>query len=434
MGKNNKQRRAAKARKRRTNGYRPPSASGAFRAPESPLSDADLVEAAVLSERSGITEHRDAIVHELASRPAEDVAPVIAARLTSELSRLWDDGWQPADLERVTRWRLGQAEVEVVCNLLAVDSAWYEQWGWAVAPEWMEQLAELEVERWWEPDEHWLTVTRGPWVTGLTAAIRTLNLFLTLPDVQVLTPPPSEWGSLDPTRRLAGRLDGALLAKVRALLAKAESTSFEAEAEAFTAKAQELMTRHRIDSLDAEPSADVVGRRIGIENPYPEARSLLLGGVASANGCRAVWTKHLGFATVYGYPEDLDGVEALFTSLLVQATVALRGEGSRTDRYGRSRTTQFRRSFLVAFASRISDRLRTASDDVVAEAENERGVALVPLLAARDRAAEEALRRDFSGLKKVGVSARDAEGWALGTEAADRADLEAATRARIDQP
>ena len=122
-----------------------------------------------------------------------------------------------------------------------------------------------------------------------------------------------------------------------ALLAKAESTNFAAEAEAFTAKAQELMARHRIDRAVLDQGAQnstegPVGRRIAVDDPYAEAKTLLLGGIADANGCRAVWSKDLGFTTVFGFPDELDWVEERFTSLLVQSVAALRREGPKQDR------------------------------------------------------------------------------------------------------
>jgi hypothetical protein len=46
--------------------------------------------------------------------------------------------------------------------------------------------------------------------------------------------------------------------------------------------------------------------------------------VATANRCRVVWHRNLGLRTVMGFRTDLDAVELLFTSLLVQATTALR--------------------------------------------------------------------------------------------------------------
>ena len=65
------------------------------------------------------------------------------------------------------------------------------------------------------------------------------------------------------------------------------------------------------------------GRRIGIDDPYARARVTLLSEVARANRCLAVWSRGLGFATVFGDAGDLDAVEVLYTSLLVQATRAM---------------------------------------------------------------------------------------------------------------
>src|SRR5438477_7598250 len=83
-------------------------------------------------------------------------------------------------------------------------------------------------------------------------------------------------------------LSDGLLQKVRALLAKAEATPFEAEAEAFTAKAQELMARYRIDRVLLEakgrqPRAEPERRQVTIEDPYAEAKALLLARIAAAN-------------------------------------------------------------------------------------------------------------------------------------------------------
>jgi hypothetical protein len=224
-------------------------------------------------------------------------------------------------------------------------------------------------------------------------------------------------------------LPDGVLDKVRALLAKAESTTFDAEAEAFTAKAQELMARHRIDRamFDAREHRhrrdDPVGRRFGIADPYADTKAMLLGNVADANGCRAVWSKSSGFATVFGFVDDLDAVDELFTSLLVQATAALRRAGSKYDGYGRSRTTRFRRSFLVAFAIRIGQRLRETVEATVESAVVETGTALVPILAARADAVAAATEAAFPDTRRFSPAVTDGEGWHAGTRFADQADL-----------
>jgi hypothetical protein len=136
-----------------------------------------------------------------------------------------------------------------------------------------------------------------------------------------------------------------------------------------------------------------------------------------------VWSKAEGFTTVFGFADELDAVEELFTSLLVQATAALRREGSKSDAFGRSRTTRFRRSFLVAFAVRIGRRLRETVDATVAAAAAERGTALVPVLSARVDAARALAETTFPLTRTFAPSVTDGEGWHAGTVFADLADV-----------
>src|SRR6476646_1454927 len=99
-----------------------------------------------------------------------------------------------------------------------------------------------------------------------------------------------------------------MLERVRALLSKAESTTFPEEADALTAKAQELMARHAIDQAMVDAGGTGAGgrtglptsRRIWIDNPYADGKSLLFNHVAVANRCRAVFFRSLGFMTVIG--------------------------------------------------------------------------------------------------------------------------------------
>lgn len=223
-------------------------------------------------------------------------------------------------------------------------------------------------------------------------------------------------------------LPPGLLAKVRALLAKAESTSFEAEADAFTAKAQELMTRYRIDQAvlasDRSNAAEPGRRTIVIDAPYIQPKVVLLGTIARANGGESIWTHGAeDFCTLFAQPEELDIIEDLFTSLLVQATVALRREGPKRDAWGRSRTRRFRWSFLLSFAARIGQRLQETVDQVVAEAEAETGTALVPLLADRAEAARRAAQETFGSVRSYRPSVSDREGWHAGRIFGDRADI-----------
>jgi hypothetical protein len=428
MGKNNRQRRAEKARKRQQSQRRArPDAgwsAGETRTGWRPL-DVFVAAAHALNSMGD-----DAVLHSAVTALGGEPPGPFAAEIGDQMERLvadqWDRGWQPSDLDRVARRELGRPEVALVHRVMAAQSASYEQLGRRVAPGWMAQLEAIGAVRSWGSGGPYLVAPGSTWPEALGAAVRAMALLFRLPALERLADPPSEWR--DGPRVEAVQLPDSILDKVRALLAKAESTSFEAEADAFTAKAQELMARHRIDRavLDARGTARreaPAGRRIGIDDPYADAKATLLAEVADANGCHAVWSKGLGHATAFGFPDELLAVEELFTSLLVQASAALRREGSKVDRAGRSRTTRFRRSFLVAFAYRVGQRLRDAVEATVESASEETGTALVPLLADRDAAVQEAAASAFPDVGVFSASATDGEGWYAGTLAGDRADL-----------
>ena len=260
-------------------------------------------------------------------------------------------------------------------------------------------------------------------VEAIACAVEVLALLFALP-------PLPRFG--DPARvaRRTGH-DTRVLEKVRALLAKAESTTFPEEAEALSAKAQELMARHAIDEamVGAAEGADdaPTGVRLPVDDPYAGAKSILLSEVAVSNRCRAVWSKDLAISTVVGYESDLEFVEILYTSLLVQATSAMVAAGPQVDRYGRSRTRSFRQSFLLAYAKRIGHRLRAAEAASRASATEQYGVALVPVLADRSAAVTAARDAAFPGAVSRSVSISNAAGWAAGSAAADLASLSSRT-------
>jgi hypothetical protein len=262
----------------------------------------------------------------------------------------------------------------------------------------------------------------------VACALEVLFVLHTLPVLESLLPLP---GAARRAKAIGttGRVDQKVLRRVRALLDKAESTEFPQEAEALTGRAQELMTRYSIDAaLLAAGAADrdePAGIRLAIDNPYEAPKALLLQEVAAANRCRAIWQKQIGMSTVLGFPADLEAVELLFTSLLVQATTALVHAGSRTDAHGRSRTRSFRQSFLSAYTQRIGERLRGATDEAVKQAATETGRGdLLPVLAARDQQVDEAFTARFSAVTQHAVrGGTDREGWTSGRAAADLATL-----------
>ncbi|MGC0384121.1 hypothetical protein RKD37_004387 [Streptomyces ambofaciens] len=344
----------------------------------------------------------------LAADPAADAE--LARRGEEFVATAWRRGWQPADLVRIVRRELGDAHVRLVAALIRAQAPHDRARG----PRWAAQLDDV-------PDADDTAPPRTDRFSHATAVLELYRLLVRLPGLE-----PLEAG--EPSRRgRENRPESRALARIRALLAKAEATGYPEEAEALSAKAQELMARHSVDEalLAAHaPSPDTPGAcRIGVEPPYEQAKAVLLDAVADANHCRAVWNESFGFSTVVGFEADLEAVELLYTSLLVQAEAAMTKAEAGQRAGGRKRTKTFRQSFLAAYAHRAGTRLRTAAEAATgAAAEAAADADLLPVLASREVAVTDRVERMFpqtttSRLRGAG----DAAGWTEGTRAADAA-------------
>jgi hypothetical protein len=438
MGMNNKQRRAAKAKARvkdrarhdrfgqglpghdrADHGAGPPGSGGPGLRAGTALRFALVVAvaqvtdtpAAALSAARELLARIDAGSGELFAGQAFDVVDGLVGALVG-------NGWTPDDLQAVTRRRAGQHLFGVLADALGrhlagcpdnlIDARWRAQvaaFGEPVRvdPLRAEGLAQL---------------------LGLAAALDRLpRLAQVLPRAGC---PDAQHSSAG----VGGSSERAIkqLARVRALLAKAESTQYDAEAEALTAKAQELITRYALEQLlEGAGSADgtaaaVVARRIWLEAPYLVAKATLVNAVATANRSRAVISESLGCCTLVGAPRDLDAVELLSTSLLVQANAAMLRHGSQVDRRGVSRTRAFRQSFLMAYAGRIGERLAATEHAAVREAPD--AARLLPVLRATQEAVEAEFTRLFPSLTTRSTTIGHAHGWAAGRAAADLSSLD----------
>lgn len=356
-----------------------------------------------------------------------DPAIVVVEEVLMRIGAAWENGWQPNDLIHATRRRATGAAARWIARAVLVESA--RAAALERAPEqWADQLRGLAHRHDSDGGPDSLLAPRGgaatqQWIAALVA----LDFLHRLPAVQRLVPPPSRWGQAAPAPRSRARAGGQhakTLTKVRALLAKAESTEFPAEAEAFTAKAQDLMTRHAIDEAmvadQAGESVDVRAVRVLIHHPYALEKAILLDVIASANRSRAVWHEFGSFATLVGAATDLDQVDLLFTSTLVQATRAMTRAGD--DPSTGDSSSGFRKAFLSAYAVRIGERLAESS----AEATAGYGTALVPVLQRQAEAIDHEFDQLFPNITSTsGRRSFNARGWAAGTRAADDAVLPA---------
>ncbi len=373
------------------------------------------------------------IERQLARKPPVGVVHrrAFLASCHAAIRQAWMRGWQPADVVRVVGRRLGAPHVRMVIDLIAAQHSEYATA--TVAESWEAQLTAVGATVWWSADSEYFTsfAERELIDPNLSYryALEVLHSLRSLPRLEVLVPLPgsARRGSLAPNMVSGVPVDTRMRDKIRGLLSKAESTEYPEEAESLTVKAQELMARYSIDYVLLAAStgspADPVGVRIGIDNPYEDPKATLLQRVADANGCQAAFAKPFGFSTVVGFARDVEAVEVLFTSLLVQATAAMIAAGSRTDAMGRSRTRSVRQSFLHPYSVRIGQRLRGAADMVGRDMNTETGGALVPVLAARDEAVRRAADTMIGGTVQRSFHVSNREGWILGTVAADRANV-----------
>jgi hypothetical protein len=355
--------------------------------------------------------------------PAADVDQVLGTLVREAAGALLRRGWQPGELHRVVSRRGQPVQGRLVTDAVAAYLRGFS--ARKVDPRWLAQAAELEARPWWTGDDTYLSEAAGRWrverVALLDAVLDLIGVLNRLPPIEVLVPPP---GSVAPAAE-THRIDGRLLERVRALLAKAESTDFPAEAEAYAGKAQELIARHSLEeAIAGAATPDVVpfARRVGVDHPYEDEKAHLLDAVARANRCETVWSPELGFTTVFGFDADIDAVELLYTSLLVQANRAMARDEPAGGRAGRARLKAFRRSFLIAYAVRIGERLDAATAAALQQAGDPAD--LLPVLASREAQVRETVQRIFPHTVRVRGSRVDSpEGWESGRAAADQAAL-----------
>jgi Protein of unknown function (DUF2786) len=361
----------------------------------------------------------------------EIVSRELVGSLRLAVTAAWRSGWQPAELVRHVGRETSEAHAEVAADMIADEMRAYA--ASTVDDRWTAQVAALGTQVWWGSDGDYTTRWCARYREDLQVLLRmTLQVLYVLQHLVRLP----RLGPLPGTARpaaapsAADQVDERMLGKIRALLAKAESTEFPEEAEALSARAQELMAKYSIDHalLAAETGRKDApqSRRVPVDNPYESPKGSLLQAVAQANRCRTVSYNGLGMSEVIGFRSDLDAVEMLFTSLLVQANTAMLRAGAKKDQYGRSRTRAFRQSFLIAYAVRIGERLSEAAGHVEQEVQaQEPKRNLLPVLAARHQAVDDAVDEMFgdSLVSIRGSRVTDSEGWHSGRAAADLAAL-----------
>ncbi|OBG82626.1 hypothetical protein A5699_05585 [Mycobacterium sp. E802] len=364
--------------------------------------------------------HATELLDEFPGR-ADDLDLAAEGTLAGAISNAWQAGWSPNDLHEFARRRLDTVAAGYLDEAVVRESRHYSVA--TLHPRWRAELAALSTDsdRGAAQMRDWACRNGLAREAVLAIVLKVLWLLGTLPTLEPLLPLP---GTHQHSSVPVSTADSKALSRVRGLLAKAEATKFPEEAEAFSAKAQELMSRyslhHAIRDHEQGRAAEATARRIWIDNPYVSAKATLVQSVATANRCRLVCAEKLGFVTVIGVECDLEFVELLSTSLLVQANRAMLAVG-RTTSGGQTRTRSFRQSFLLSYAERIGERLAATSTTVATEVD--RGT-LLPVLAAHSQATEDLTNRLFPVTSARTMSVSNGAGWSAGRIAADLAQLD----------
>ena len=225
----------------------------------------------------------------------------------------------------------------------------------------------------------------------------------------------------------------ALLGRIRKLLAKAEAAGVTpGEAEALNGKAAELMARYGIDRAmlaAAEPGTDkITDVWLDMDQPYARDKVTLCISLARALRCTGLYTDEKGWdeqgnypmkvykVHVYGYQSDLDRLQILFTSLLLQSAHGL-------ARSGRRKTAD-KRTWIAGFTVAVTDRVNAAEQNAAADRDRETpaGTSVALVLADRSTLVENAFRAAYPDLR-YSTRTLSGSGYNDGHAAGMRADI-----------
>jgi hypothetical protein len=226
------------------------------------------------------------------------------------------------------------------------------------------------------------------------------------------------------------------LVLVRKLLASAESEALLGHVEAadgFRNKAMSLMVAHGLSDAmvaagqhrDDKP----IQVRIETPNPYSAEKQTLVHVVAKGLGCKAIVVGKGSF--VVGFAEDIERVEMLYTSLLIQSFGEMSKINSedvlphfawRTAAEKRSGRAAYNRTWLLGYASVVGTRIEEAFAERVAEYETQTGKSTdLVLVERKDRVAtfyKDAFPKARTQRRKL-----TGNGYGAGRVAGARADI-----------
>jgi hypothetical protein len=221
-------------------------------------------------------------------------------------------------------------------------------------------------------------------------------------------------------------------------LAADERTS-EGERDAAMKRAMALMAAHgvtdmMVDARKRSQTDELIRKTIPMTDPYSREKMMLAMEIGHALHCRSTYRwvgRSVTSITLFGHRSDIERVEMLYTSLLLQAVRAVRD--ARPEWWATAAETRsYRKNFLVGFGRRVGTRLMLAELEAREKYDREHtnvdaGTAIV--LATRD-AKVERFYKDETDEIKFGRKSRaqyGGDGSREGRRAGDKAKLDGGT-------
>lgn len=222
------------------------------------------------------------------------------------------------------------------------------------------------------------------------------------------------------------------LDKVQKLLAKAERAGTPEEAEVFAGKAQELMTKHALDEMmlrAAGQSQDGIHQtRIKLKTTVWQGDLELISNIADQNDVHVSYSTHPGavYVTLTGFRSDVEMVEMMFASLLLQVIAAERQamkarkvDGVQTIANPRN----FKKSFRIGFAHAVWKRLKEARDTTQAEAVRQDTTGTMALVIVEKTEQVDTWVEENMSLRHVNRQTSIGDGFREGVQAGSIADV-----------
>ena len=230
-----------------------------------------------------------------------------------------------------------------------------------------------------------------------------------------------------------------LMERVRKLLAKAEDDSIPtAEAEALTERAATLMAKYGIDAAllaATKPETDKPSDlKLDVPNPWADVKSVLMAGLCMSMRCQVVkLNRRNGEGTrlhLFGYTSDIERVNVLYTSVLLQMAQALQRIGApmpgmRDPMLTGTRLRTWNRSFLLGYVNEVIKRVKAAEEHAAKQVKDQQtgsGQTGALVLASREAVIGAALKDAYPKLRSSRVT-YSGKGYGQGAAAGRRANI-----------